>query len=107
MQRSLVSLSDTPWWANDVLAHGEARGAKIESFSRNHLLVLLALIYSSSFADRAILNVLAESIKRDLALTDTELGVLGGIAFAALYSVLGIPIARVAERRARLPIITI
>jgi predicted MFS family arabinose efflux permease len=75
--------------------------------SRNVLLISLTLFYTSSFIDRAIINILAEPIKRDLGLTDTELGILGGIAFAALYAVLGIPIARVAERKNRLVIITI
>lgn len=73
----------------------------------HYMLAALALFYTSSFVDRAILNILAEPIKRDLLLSDTQLGVLGGIAFAALYAVLGIPVARLAERRSRLPIITI
>src|SRR5262249_20987723 len=71
------------------------------------LLSALTLFYTSSFVDRAILNILAETIKRDLALTDTQLGILGGIAFAVLYAVLGIPIARLAERKNRLIIITV
>ena len=70
-------------------------------------MISLALFYTSSFVDRAILNILAESIKQDLGLTDTQLGVLGGIAFAALYAVLGVPVARLAERKNRLAIITV
>ena len=80
---------------------------KGEVRSAHYLLFGLMAFYTSSFVDRAILNILAESIKTDLKLTDSELGILGGIAFAALYAVLGIPIARVAERKNRLLIITI
>lgn len=71
------------------------------------LLIALTLFYTSSFVDRAIVNILAEHIKRDLALTDMQLGVLSGIAFAALYALLGIPVARLAERKNRLVIITV
>jgi hypothetical protein len=61
-----------------------------------YLLFALMLFYTSSFVDRAILNILAQAIKEDLNLTDAQLGILGGIAFAALYAILGIPIARLA-----------
>jgi MFS family permease len=90
------------WWKWRVGAGRTERGV-----SPIYLLIVLALIYTSSFVDRAIVNILAEPIKRDLGLTDTELGILGGIAFAALYSVLGIPVARLAERKNRLFIITV
>ena len=70
------------------------------------LLAGLTLFYTSNFVDRAILNIVAEPIKKDLGLTDTQLGVLGGIAFAAIYATLGIPLARLAERKSRLAIIT-
>lgn len=72
--------------------------------ARTYLLISLALISMTSWADRAVFNLLAEPIKRDLHLTDTQLGMLGGIAFAALYATLGIPIARFAERKSRLAI---
>lgn len=85
--------------SSPLVEQGDARS--------RHLLVALTAFYTSSFVDRAILNILAEAIKVDLALTDAQLGVLGGIAFAALYAVLGIPVARLAERRHRLTIITI
>jgi MFS family permease len=72
-----------------------------------YLLFALMLFYTSSFVDRAILNILAQSIKEDLSLTDAQLGILGGIAFAALYAILGIPVARLAERRNRMIIISV
>lgn len=57
--------------------------------------------------DRQILTILAEAIRKDLGLSDTELGFLGGFAFAALYTVAGIPIARWADRGSRRSIIAL
>jgi predicted MFS family arabinose efflux permease len=68
---------------------------------------VLGAIYLSNFLDRSVINILAQYIKEDLQLSDTQLGVLGGIAFAALYAVLGIPIARLAERFNRVAIISV
>jgi predicted MFS family arabinose efflux permease len=70
-------------------------------------LFLLCLVYTSNFVDRTILSVLQQPIKEDLKLTDSQVGLLGGFAFAILYSTLGIPIARLAERHSRKGIITI
>lgn len=67
---------------------------------------LLLLIYTLNFVDRQIVAVLGEDIKRDLGLDDTQLGLLGGLAFALFYTVLGIPIARFAERGNRVGIIS-
>lgn len=61
------------------------------------LWVLLA-VYTLNFLDRQILNILAEPIKGELGLSDTQLGLLAGPAFAVFYAVLGIPIARYADR---------
>jgi MFS family permease len=58
----------------------------------------LLLVYTLNFLDRQILNILAEPIKADLGLSDTQLGLLAGPAFALFYAVLGIPIARYADR---------
>lgn len=62
------------------------------------MLGILLLVYILNFLDRQILNILAEPIKAELELTDTELGLLAGPAFAVFYAVLGIPIARYADR---------
>lgn len=64
----------------------------------NYALVMLLVIYTLNFLDRQIVNILAEPIKRDLGLSDTQLGLLTGLAFALVYTVLGIPIARYADR---------
>jgi MFS family permease len=59
---------------------------------------VLLLVYILNFLDRQILNILAEPIKAELKLSDTQLGLLAGPAFAVFYAVLGIPIARFADR---------
>lgn len=65
---------------------------------RRWLVFVLLLVAIFNFADRAILAVLAQPIKEDLGLTDTDLGILQGLGFAILYSVLGIPLGLMAER---------
>jgi MFS family permease len=59
---------------------------------------ILLFVYILNFLDRQILNILAEPIKGELGLSDTQLGLLAGPAFAVFYAVLGIPIARYADR---------
>lgn len=59
---------------------------------------VLSLTYLLSYMDRTVLAVLQEGIKTEFKLTDTELGMLGGPAFAILYSIMGLPIARLADR---------
>ncbi len=71
------------------------------------MLAVLLLAYVFNFIDRQIVGILAPAIKRDLVLTDTQLGLLGGLAFALLYTTLGIPVARLADRRSRVWIITV
>jgi len=61
------------------------------------MLFALLLVYILNFLDRQIVNILAEPIKGELGLSDTQLGLLAGPAFAVLYAVLGIPIARYAD----------
>jgi len=62
------------------------------------MLWILLIVYIFNFLDRQIVNILAEPIKADLGLTDTELGLLAGPAFAVFYALLGVPIARYADR---------
>jgi len=62
------------------------------------MLWVLLIVYIFNFLDRQIVNILAEPIKADLGLSDTELGLLAGPAFAVFYALLGIPIARYADR---------
>ncbi len=59
---------------------------------------ILLTVYVFNFIDRQIVNILAEPIARDLGLSDTQIGLMTGLAFALFYTVLGIPIARFADR---------
>lgn len=65
---------------------------------RTYAMSLLLGIYTINFLDRQVVNILAEPIKQDLGLADWQLGLMSGLAFALFYTVLGIPIARIAER---------
>lgn len=67
----------------------------------------LTLLYFFNFVDRQIIAILVEPIKADLGLADWQLGVVSGVAFAALYATLGIPIARLADRSHRVNIISV
>lgn len=67
----------------------------------NLTLWLLFLVSLFNYADRNMLSVLLPAIKRDLNLSDTELGFLNGFAFALFYAILGIPIGRIADRFSR------
>lgn len=59
---------------------------------------ILLIVYIFNFLDRQIVNILAEPIKGELGLSDTQLGLLAGPAFAVFYALLGIPIARHADK---------
>ena len=66
---------------------------------------VLTLIYTFNFLDRKILSILAEPVRRDLNLSDTQIGILSGLAFAVFYTTLGIPLAWLADRAKRVWII--
>lgn len=72
---------------------------------RYWVLAVLFLVYAFNFLDRQIISILAIPIREELGLSDRQLGLLGGIAFAALYSTLGVPIAWLADRTSRVKII--
>lgn len=74
---------------------------------RGYVLSSLLIVYIFNFIDRSIFGILTEPMKLSLQLEDWHMGVLGGLAFAIFYTTLGIPIARVAERRSRMMIIVI
>lgn len=61
------------------------------------VLFLLTLAYAASMIDRQLPFILAQAIKADLKLSDTRLGLLGGLLFASFYTVFGIPLARLAD----------
>lgn len=74
---------------------------------RTYVLILLTLVYTFNHIDRQILVILLEPIKADLNLDDSQLGLLSGLAFAAFYATLGIPIAMWADRGNRRNIIAL
>ncbi|TAJ93862.1 MAG: MFS transporter [Gammaproteobacteria bacterium] len=74
---------------------------------RGYVLGMLVLGYIFNTVDRGVLGVLLQPIKEQFQFTDTQLGLLGGIAFALFYSVLGIPIARLADAWSRVNVLTI
>jgi len=65
------------------------------------VVLVLTLAYTCSFIDRQILTLLIEPIRRDLRITDTQVSLLGGLAFSIFYTTLGIPIARLADQTNR------
>ena len=82
--------------------------SKSEAFSPGYVryaLWLLLIIYTLNFVDRQIVGILAGPIKTELGISDTQIGLLTGIAFAFFYTLLGIPIARLAENNNRANII--
>jgi MFS family permease len=81
-------------------------GSRIEGDSPGgRVLLILLLAYIFNFIDRQIIGVLALPIKAELGLSDKQLGLMGGIAFALFYSGLAIPIAWLADRKSRVNII--
>lgn len=70
------------------------------------VLAMLLLVYIFNFVDRQILAILAAPIQQDLGLDDAQMGMLGGLAFAILYSTLGVPLAWLADRTSRSWVIT-
>lgn len=73
---------------------------------RQYVLGVLVVVYVFNLIDRQILSMLLEPIKRDLQLSDTQLGLLSGIAFAVFYTTFGIPIARYADKHSRVRVIS-
>ncbi|KSB87946.1 MFS transporter [Caulobacter vibrioides] len=92
------------------MGQAHAPGGERPLYSKGYKASVLALLlatYTFNFIDRTIIATIGQAIKVDLHLTDTQLGLLGGLYFALLYTILGIPIARLAERWNRVSIISI
>jgi len=73
---------------------------------RAYVMFILVVVYTFNFIDRQIVGILAVPIKADLGLSDTQLGLMGGLAFALFYTGLGIPVAMLADRWKRVWIMT-
>lgn len=92
------------------MADARASGGERPLYSNGYKATVLGLLlaaYTFNFIDRTIIATIGQAIKVDLKLTDTQLGLLGGLYFALLYTLLGIPIARLAERWNRVTIISL
>src|SRR3954466_5188776 len=81
--------------------------APVSAAYGRYALTLLVAIYTVNFLDRQIITTIGEAIKTDLQLTDSQMGALGGIFFAAVYTILGIPIARLADKGNRPLVMTL
>ena len=80
---------------------------KVGGRSAKIALFLLVIVYIFNFVDRQILSVLAEDIKADLNITDSDLGFLFGTAFAVFYSIFGIPLGKLADTWSRKNLLSI
>ncbi|MDE0933832.1 MAG: MFS transporter [Novosphingopyxis baekryungensis] len=72
-----------------------------------YVLSILILVYILNFVDRQVLSILAEDVKRDLNLTDDDIGFLYGTAFGVFYALFGIPLGRLADSWHRVRLMTI
>ncbi len=72
---------------------------------RNYVLIALTLVFTLNFIDRILIGVVAQPIIDEFKLSDLQFGLLSGFAFALMYSIVGIPIARLAENYNRVKII--
>lgn len=97
------TIGETPGMT-DVAPAFEGHGTKTY---RAYVLLALTVVYTFNFVDRGLIGVTQEPLKHDLGVSDFQLGLLGGPIFAILYTLLGVPIARIAERRSRIAIVSI
>jgi len=90
----------------EASSHGHLTGFGSKAY-RSYVLNALLIIYILSFMDRALLSVVARPLKAEIGISDTWFGLLTGAGFAVLYTIVGIPLARVSETRNRVWIIGI
>jgi len=78
----------------------------VRTTAPGYVLALLTVLSFFNYLDRMVIAILVEPIKRDLGLTDTQVGLVSGFAFAVLFAVLGLPLARFADRRSRVALVS-
>ncbi|MFN7533608.1 MAG: MFS transporter, partial [Brevundimonas sp.] len=88
------------------MSQGEAARTERPGY-RYYVLAVLILVYMLNFLDRQIIAILAAPLKEEFGMSDSQFGLLGGIAFASVYSTLAIPLAWLADRMSRVWIITV
>jgi predicted MFS family arabinose efflux permease len=96
MGRSFMEQTKTSEQRDNKSVSDEVKPPQSKNY-RRYVLFLLTIVYALNFVDRQILVILQESIKADMALSDAQLGLLTGFAFAIFYVSVGIPIARWAD----------
>lgn len=74
---------------------------------KRYLVIILTLIYACNQADRYVFGILLQDIKKEFILSDTQVGLLAGLSFAALYALVSVPLARLADRGNRVAIISV
>lgn len=92
---------------SDIAAGAPPSKEQTSRAYRIYVLIVLTIVYTFNFLDRQIMGIVAPAVQADLGLSDSQLGILGGIAFAILYTTLGIPVARLADRFHRVTIISV
>ena len=85
----------------------DEQSPKVGGAYAHYVLFVLIIVYVFNFVDRQILSILSEDIKRDLGVTDAQMGFLYGTVFAVFYAVFGIPLARFADVWVRRSLISI
>jgi len=86
---------------------GSVQSRQKWSSYQKYVIGLLLVVYTFNFIDRQIIAILSPAIKAELGLSDTQLGLLKGLPFAVFYAVFGFPIARLADRKNRVTIISV
>ena len=86
--------------AEPVVSGAAARDSRSPAYAW-YVVAVLMIAYVMSFIDRQIMALLIEPIRADLGLSDTQFAVVHGLAFSLFYAVMGIPIARITDRRSR------
>ncbi len=94
-----VVLAGQQGWIGTLSSYYRARAG--------YALAILTAISFFNYLDRMVVAVLVEPIKRDLHLSDTQMGLVAGFAFAMLYAALGLPLARVADKYSRVRLLSI
>lgn len=73
----------------------------------HYALAMLAIIYVFNYIDRLLISILIEPIKLEFSVSDTQIGLLSGVAFAIFYTLFGFPFARLADRIGRKPVVVL
>ncbi len=101
-------MSDTERGEKDIADTEQAAPALPEASGYSwYVLCVLVVVYILNFIDRQIVSILAVDIKADLGLTDSDMGFLGGAAFAVFYALFGIPLGRLADNWSRVKLLSV